>query len=378
MFRWKCRFIIIVLASLLSLLSVLADSDHCAVCGFLFSDKVYIMTDEVTREKVRLCHDCSILPDVCFVCGLPVKKDFTSLPDGRRICARDVHNSILDDDEAKQVYEEVHESLDRLFSRFLTFPATNVTTTIVDRVNLLELFKMPGNDYSCPNVLGYINTKTNRGKLKHEISLMGALPRAEFKAVCAHELTHAWQAEHVPARRKKTLGHDANEAFCELVAYMLMDSQSEADQMKAMRRNAYTRGQIDLFIEAENRFGFNQVVDWMQYGVDAGLHKDDVNNVRDIVIPRAPVQPGAKSSISSSYPVQPAAVFDEMTLKAVLWSKARPLATINNRTFEVGDALKVKLGSSNVTVTCVSIREDAVQIKVADSPEVRELRVRAR
>jgi hypothetical protein len=40
-----------------------------------------------------------------------------------------VHNSILDDDEAKQVYEDVHESLDRLFSRFLTFPATNVTTT---------------------------------------------------------------------------------------------------------------------------------------------------------------------------------------------------------------------------------------------------------
>jgi sRNA-binding protein len=86
----------------------------------------------------------------------------------------------------------------------------------------------------------------------------------------------------------------------------------------------------------------------------------------------------AGSLSSSNYPPQKAAVFDVLTLKAILWSKAHPMATINNHTFEVGDTSKVKLGSSNVTVTCISIREDAVQIKVADSPEVRELRVRAK
>jgi hypothetical protein len=375
----KLRFIILVLAGLLSPVAARADSDHCGVCGNLFGEKVYIMTDEVTREKVQICYDCSVLPDACFVCGLPVKKDFTSLPDGRRLCARDARNAVLDNDEAKKIYEEVHDALDRLFSRFLTFPVTNVTTTIVDRVNLLELFKVPGNDYACPNVLGYINTKTNRGGLiRHKISLMGALPRAEFKAVCSHELSHAWQAENVPVRRKKTLGHDANEGFCELVAYLLMNSESEIDEMKAIRRNAYTRGQIDLFIEAESRFGFNQIVDWMQYGDDAVLHKDDLSNVRRISIPRPTAKPVAGSLSSSNYPPQKAAVFDVLTLKAILWSKAHPMATINNHTFEVGDTSKVKLGSSNVTVTCISIREDAVQIKVADSPEVRELRVRAK
>ena len=366
-------FIIIVIVGLLSSPAARADADHCTICGALLVDKVYLITDKVTDEKARICPDCAVLTDACFVCGLPVKKDFTRLPDGRCLCARDARNAVLNDDEAKQVYEEVHDALDRLFSRFVSFPATNVSTTVVDRVNLTELFKIPGNDYTCPNVLGYYNTKTNRGKIRHKISLLGALPRAEFKAVCAHELSHAWQAENVPTRRKKTLGHDANEGFCELVAYMLMDSQSETDQMKAMRRNAYTRGQIDLFIEAEKRFGFNQIVEWMKYGVDAVLHADDLNNVRNIEIPRSPVWPVASSPI---YPSQPAAAFDALTLKGVLWSKDRPMATINNRTFEVGDASKVSLGDSNVTVTCLSIREDAVRIRVAGSAEVQELRLR--
>src|SRR4029077_16117704 len=103
-------------------------------------------------------------------------------------------NAVLNDDEAKQIYDQVHYDLDRLFSRFITFPTTNIATTIVDRVNLLELFKIPGNDYSCPNVLGYISSKTNRaGQIRHKMSLLSALPRGQFKAVWAHELTHAGQ-----------------------------------------------------------------------------------------------------------------------------------------------------------------------------------------
>ena len=351
-----------------------ADDDHCAVCGAYMADKVYIVTDKVTETKTRICPDCSVLKDVCFVCGLPVKKDFTKLPDGRCICARDAKNAVLNEDEAKQVYEQVHYDLDRLFSRFISFPVTNIATTIVDRVNLTELFKMPGNDYACPNILGYINSKTNRaGQIRHKMSLMGALPRGQFKAVCAHELTHAWQAENVPVRRKKTLGHDACEGFCELVAYKFMESQSETDEMKAIRRNNYTRGQIDLFIDADQRFGFDQVVDWMKYGVDAVLHAQDLNNVRNIEIPRATVRPVVK--IPASQP-QPPTTYDTLTLKGILWSQAHPMATINNHTFEVGDVSKVKLGSSNVLVLCVGIREDAVQIKVGGSDDVQELRLR--
>jgi hypothetical protein len=312
------------------------------------------------------------LREVCFVCGLPVKKDFTHLPDDRYICARDARNAMLNDDEAKEVCAAIRDAMEHLFSRFLTFPATNISVAIVDRVNLLELFKVPGNDYSCPNVLGYISSKPKRGVMRHKISLLGALPRAEFKAVCAHELTHAWQAENVPAARKKTLGADANEAFCELIAYLLLDSQSETEEMKAILRNAYTRGQIDLFIEAEKRFGLNQVVDWMKYGVDSVLHPDDLNNVRNIELPRSNPHP----AVSFSPVLIGSRTFNTLILKSIVWSKDHPMATINDRTFEVGNTFKVKLGSSNVTVTCTSIRQNAVSIKVAGGPEEQELHLR--
>jgi hypothetical protein len=177
-------------------------------------------------------------------------------------------------------------------------------------------------------------------------------------------------------RRKKMLGHDANEGFCELVAYKLMESQSETDEMKAIRRNAYTRGQIDLFIAADQRFGFDQVVDWMKYGVDAVLHADDLNNVRNIDVPRTTPGPPATLPASQSQPLSQ--TYDALTLKAILWSQTHPMATINNRTFEVGDVFKVKLGLSNVIVTCVAIRENAVQIKVGGSSEKQELRLKGK
>src|SRR5205823_4373930 len=158
---------------------------------------------------------------------------------GRFLCARDARRAVLDEDEAKRICEEVRDSLDHLFSRFLTFPATNLDIKIVDRVNLQELFKSPGRNYECPNVLGYIQSKTNRqGRIRHEISLLSGLPLGEVKAVCAHELTHSRQFENVPAARKKTLGHAANEGFCELVAWLFLADQHEEEQMKELRANA--------------------------------------------------------------------------------------------------------------------------------------------
>src|ERR1017187_8938467 len=232
-----------------------------------------------------MCSNCMVLPNACFTCGLPVKKDFTELPDGRVLCARDAKTAVLDDNEAKHICSEVKDALDRNFSRFVAFP-TNADVAIVDRVNLLALFKVPGNDLECPNVLGYIQSRTNHGSVRYAISLMSALQRAEFKAVCAHEYTHAWIFENVPAKRRKSLSADATEGFCELIAYMLMNSQNEEAELKEIKRNNYTRGQIDLFVDAEERYGFNDVMDWMKYGLDDRLKAGRLDKIRDVEIPR--------------------------------------------------------------------------------------------
>src|SRR5882672_4902709 len=230
------RFIFL-LASLLLLFPLLAMAgDRCAMCGDEMAGTTYLVTDKLTREKRHVCYDCVHLADACFVCGLPVRKDYVRLPDGRFLCARDAKQAVLDAGDAKSICKEVREDLDKLFSRFVTFP-TNVEIAIVDRVNLLSLFKIPGNDFECPNVLGYFRATTNHNQIRHEISLMSALRAAELKATCAHEYSHAWVFENVSEARRQALGRDAQEGFCEFVGYLLMDAQREEEQKRAVLRN---------------------------------------------------------------------------------------------------------------------------------------------
>ena len=145
--------------------------------------------------------------------------------------------------------------------------------------------------------------------------------------------------------------------------------------MKAIRRNAYTRGQIDLFIEAEQRFGFNQIIDWMKYGVDSVLHADDLNNVRNIEVPRFTPR---VAGVLASAPVYGPRTYNTLMLKSIVWSKEHPLAIINDRTFEPGNTFKVQLGTNRVAVTCVSIQPEAVRVKVAGAAEEQELQLRAK
>lgn len=348
----------------------LALAEKCGICGHDLGEIAYILTDKVTQEKVHICQECSKLPHDCFVCGLPVKSDFTELPDGRVLCARDAKNAVLDDDEARKICEDVKQELDRLLSRFVIFPGTNVETAVVDRVNLQALFKVPGNDYECPNIEGYTQSRTNHGKIHHSVSLMSGLPRSELKAVCAHELSHTWVFENVPTARKKTLGRDAHEGFCELVAYKLMNAQEDEDQKARIRRNHYTRGQIDLFIEADETYGFNEIVDWMKYGEDSVLHADDLNRVRNIEIPSAKPQ---KTNTTRIYAARAPEAPDTLVLKGITWNQNRPLAVINDRTFAPTEMGGVRIGRTNAVIRCIGISKTSVRIQFVGSGEEREL-----
>ena len=365
--------VLVALGGLLSAGWVRADSDHCPICGLLFGIRVYTVEDQVSRQKVQVCSDCATLTTVCFICGLPAKTNVTQMPDSRILCARDARTAVLDEAEGKRVCRETKDSLDRLFSRFLEFPETNVTVGIVDRVHLQELFKFAGHDYVCPNVWGYLETRTNRGRFEHKMSLLSGLPLASLKATLAHEYTHAWLNQTVSAKRKESLSRDANEGFCELVAYRLMESQNEAAQTELMKRNAYTRGQIDLFLQAEQAYGMNDVVDWMKYGTDDRLMAEDLRRVRNVDVPPATA---ASDTNSPAYGWKPASDPDTLVLKAITWSQPLPVAMINNRTFTVNEQGKVRVGKTNVTLRCLSIRPDAVRIQIVGSGEQRELRLR--
>jgi hypothetical protein len=356
--------------------SLATGSDRCAVCGDLPFGSVYLITDAVTVEKVTVCTNCEALYPNCFLCGLPANTNtpgFLRLPDERSICARDAKSAIVQDEEAVRICREVRDELDRLFSRFMSFPETNVALAMVDRIHLQELFKFAGNDYHCPNVWGYTSSTTNNYRLEHQISLLRGLLPSWFRATCAHEYTHTWLRQHLSDHRRMTLGRDAEEGFCELVAYLLMDSQQDEAQKAMILRNGYTRGQINCFVAARNQYGFNDVLDWIQYGAGGTLSADEPRQVHNL---ETAAQPARSILPFVSARPEAAQAPTSLILKAVFWNEKQPVAVINNHRFRPHEEAQVRLGETNVNVRCLSIRPDSVTIRVAGSAHDQVLRLK--
>jgi hypothetical protein len=194
-----------------------------------------------------------------------------------------------------------------------------------------------------------------------------------LKETCAHEYSHAWVGENVPKERRARLGRDAEEGFCELVGYLLMDSQNEEVEKKRVLQNHYTRGQIDLFIEAEKRYGFDQVLDWMKYGEAAQLEAGHVDELRNAKMPSAkPVANNPAIYINNNNTNQPATAPATIKLQGILWGN-QPVAIINGRSFFSNELKQVKIGGTNVTLRCLEIRKKSVRIQNLDSGTEQEL-----
>jgi hypothetical protein len=351
----------------LSISCSFAFAERCSICGEeMTGDTVYLVTDKITQEKVRTCNNCVRAAERCSMCGLPAGKNPLKLSDGRYLCERDSKTAVVEPLEIKRICQEAREEMDKLFSRFTAFP-TNVHLAAVDRINLLALFKIPGNDYECPNILGYFRAVTNHEERAYEIRVLSAMRAPELKETCAHEQTHAWVFENVPAQRKLTLARDAEEGFCELVGYLLMEAESNEEMTRQLLKNEYTHGQIQLFVEAEKRFGLNEIIEWMKYGADPELDASNLENVRRLDIPRPETARTRWAAIESA----PAP--DKLLLKGILWSKARALALINNQSFAPGETGKVSVGKTNVSIRCVAIRENSAVIQMLESGEQMEL-----
>lgn len=360
----------------------------CEVCKKeIRSDTIITMTDEVTRTKHYLCTDCPKLPNRCYLCSLPVLKDFTSLPDGRVICQRDVKAVIIDDKQAIQICEQVKEELDRQFIRFTSFPTTNVTIHLIDRVNLQEIYKVIGSDFTCPNTRGYTRPKTNDSKRSFEIGILSGIQKEELMTVCVHEYAHTWIFENVPPAREKTIGGDAVEGFCELLAYLYAEQHGLVAGKSNILANFYTRGQVHLFIRAEQMFGFNEIVEWMKYGDSPLLLTNDLQRVRqlDFAAATGPRSNGlhkadspvaSNTNLPTAFTNLPIAYPETLTLKSISGPPTRQLVIINDRTLGKNDQATMRLTDTNVLIRCLEIRTNSVLIQIEATGEKQELFLR--
>jgi len=352
--------------------TIFAETQKCYVCDQPIKGRFYRAEDRVRGNKVDICTNCAALESRCFACGLPVMPDATKLADGRFLCARDAPEAILEDDEAKKICLETRDEMDRLYSR-LTFPKTNVVLNIVDRFTLESLFKSPGYGQRCMSVFGATRSpEVGDRQSVHSISILSGLSKLKLEAVAAHEFGHAWLNENLRRERRASLAQDAIEAFCELIAYKLMDRREEQLEMKTIRENPYTRGQLEAFLAAEDRHGLNAVMEWMKFGEAAKLDAANPDSVRAV---RAA---GTTKLVYASAPLNfaslPSVLLPQkLVLKNVCGTAARRFAIINDRTFGTMDTAKVRLATGNVLVRCLEIRTNSVLIQIEGTGDKKEL-----
>ena len=351
----------------------------CAVCGKEIVGPIYLMTDKVTGEQKLVCSTCIKLP-LCSICGMPVNVNDggVELPDGRFLCARDAKTVVLKADDAERICAGVKDDLDRLFSRYTSFP-DNVDVTAIDRIDVDSLFHRTDNAFESPNLLGCIQAVDVNGARRYKMSLMTGMPLAELKETCAHEYSHAWVGENVN-RAQRGLGRDAEEGFCEMIGYLFMDSQQEEGEKKRILENSYTRGQVELFIEAEQRYGFDQILDWIKYGQTAQLEAGHLEEIRDVrispsksVIMQPAIYPSTGSTGNETNTIiAPAPGPTVIKLQGILWG-SQPAAIINGRSFFANELQTIKVGGTDVSIRCLEIRKDSVRIKNMNSGAEREL-----
>jgi hypothetical protein len=348
--------------------------DICAICGQPINGRCYFMTDKVSDERELVCSNCAFTLPRCYVCGLPIKKgEETQLPDGRYLCARDAVGAVLDAGQARQICADVKNDLDHVFSRFTSFP-DNVDVAVIDRIDVDSMFGTSGHDFESPDLLGCTRRVTENGVRRYKISLMIGLPAGELKETCAHEYSHTWVGENVSPARHARIARDAEEGFCEMMGYLLMDAQGEESEKKRVLKNRYTRGQVQLFIAAEQQYGFDDILDWMRYGVTSKLEEGHLDEIKDVIMTPAHKHTPAVLAIPFTDVRRDSPSPDSSVLKlqGIMWGNA-PMAIINGRSFFAMDVNQVKLGGTNVTIRCEAIEPTRVQIQNLASGQTQEL-----
>jgi hypothetical protein len=166
------------------------------------------------------------------------------------------------------------------------------------------------------------------------------------------------------------LNRDAHEGFCELIAWLLMDSLHEEEQKAKMLRNTYTRGQIDLFIAAEKSYGLNDILDWMRWGVNGRLKAADPGDIRNVEMPSAKQ---AAANNGFVFAATRERVPDKLVLKGISTARGQPLALINNQSLAPGESAKIRVGATNVLIQCLAIGQQSVRVRLVDSGKELEL-----
>ena len=341
-------------------------AQRCSVCQSRISGQFLWYSAPALAEKQPVCEPCSKLDTKCAVCSLPVRNHGRKLDDGRWLCTKDFETGIFSQADALRIYEEMRRDLQAILAGTGVLPSRNISVTLVDGTQLKKSHQAMPSEHEDRSLLGLTRTRIAPGRqFQHNIYLLNGLGRARLAAVAAHEYTHTWLHENVPAER--ALDRDTVEGFCELVAYKLMTSRKEEVEKKVILANAYTRGQVNAFIQAEASHHFHRIINWVKTGKDEVLPATDTAG-------QLALRDDGPAPITWPPPLsQPTAVPDTLLLRGISTTPNRRYALINDCTLTKNEKGRVRVGTSNVVVRCVDIRARSAVIQIEGNTSTKEL-----
>ena len=359
-------FLTFILMALIAVAGLGQTPDRCAVCQGALGEKFFWFSGPALPVRQAVCVTCSELDARCAICRLPVRNRDQKLDDGRWLCRRDFEAGVFSENEALRIYEETRRDLQEILAGSGVLPGKNITVSFVDATQLRKQNQSMPSAHDERSILGLTRTRFYSNKqFQHTISLLTGLSRARLAAVCAHEYTHTWLHENIPTERR--LDHDTVEGFCELVAFKLMSKRKEEIEKKIILANAYTRGQVNAFVQAEAANHFHRIVQWIKTGVDEALPQSNQGPVLALENHDPPPIPWPPPSVAMT------AVPDTLTLKGISGGRARRFILVNDCTLAKNEEGRVRLGTSNVVVRCVDIRERSAVIQIKGAPSATEL-----
>jgi hypothetical protein len=341
-----------------------AQAEQCATCGDKYAETFIWLTNAALPTPQPVCVPCSQLPTRCSICRLPVKKDFLKLEDGRLLCPLHARTAVLTLDEAQEVFRDAKRELMRLLRGCGTTPDRNITVVLVAGLPELEKLAAAGlSEKARAGLGGFIQSSGTNGDLQHIVYLLSGQPRARLMAVGAHEYAHAWINENVPADRQ--LDSTNAEAFCELIAFKVMSDLREETEKNVILDNPDMGVALAAFVRAEERYGLYRITQWVQAGLQPRL---DPNHLADILALKQEA-----TRMPAWTPATRTPVPDTLRLKGISGRAGHWLALVNNQTLVAGETGRVRVGSTNVQVRCISVTEKSAVIELPDSGERQEL-----
>jgi hypothetical protein len=200
---------------------------------------------------------------------------------------------------------------------------------------------------------GFSSTRKNKsGQCTHEVVLLSGQLRHDLAATAAHEYTHLWINENLPASR--VIDGDTVEAICELAACELMDLRQRREQREKIMENPYTHGAIVKLLEVEKEHGFRFVLDWVKNGTAPNFETAAAAKIAPVKIP------------ARVFTNQPVPLPDSLKLAGLVFDGQSRHAVLNGISFAAGETKKIKLQRGAVSVRCREIRRAEVVLDVED------------